>query len=33
MSAGHQPAGFARLIAEDAERFRAIVEELGIRSG
>ncbi|MDW8398273.1 MAG: tripartite tricarboxylate transporter substrate binding protein [Acetobacteraceae bacterium] len=27
------PAGFARLIAEDAERFRAIVEELGIRPG
>lgn len=27
------PAAFARLIAEDAERFRAIVEELGIRAG
>lgn len=27
------PAGFERLIAEDAERFRAIVAELGIRLG
>lgn len=27
------PAAFARLIAEDAERFRAIVEDLGIRAG
>jgi tripartite-type tricarboxylate transporter receptor subunit TctC len=27
------PAAFARLIAEDAERFRALVEELGIRAG
>jgi tripartite-type tricarboxylate transporter receptor subunit TctC len=27
------PAGFARLIAEDADRFRGIVEELGIRLG
>jgi tripartite-type tricarboxylate transporter receptor subunit TctC len=27
------PAGFDRLISEDADRFRAIVEELGIRAG
>jgi len=27
------PAAFDRLIAEDAERFREIVEELGIRAG
>ncbi|MFN6955231.1 MAG: Bug family tripartite tricarboxylate transporter substrate binding protein [Acetobacteraceae bacterium] len=27
------PAAFSRLIAEDAERFRAIVEDLGIRAG
>lgn len=27
------PSAFARMIAEDAERFRTLIEDLGIRPG